>query len=75
MRTVEKVSVALSSTELDWARRRAENEGASLSAVVSAALRRERQAEARGRLLDLLGADEVSQAVIDEVRAELYSHR
>jgi hypothetical protein len=75
MRTVEKVSVALSTEDLEWARRKAENDGESLSAVLSAALKRARQAEARGRLLKLLGAGDIPASVLDEVRNELYAGR
>lgn len=75
MRTVEKVSVALNLEELEWARQRADREGASLSAVLSAALRAARQAEARARLLQQLSADELPDDVLAEVKRELYGPR
>ena len=50
-----KISVSVSDEELSWARREARIRRRSLSAVVSDALRRARQAEARERLLAEFG--------------------
>lgn len=45
--TVEKVSVAIGLEDLAWLRDRAEHEGASLSAVLTAAIRATREREAK----------------------------
>jgi hypothetical protein len=45
--SVEKVSVAIGRDELEWAKERAEREGTSLSAVLTAATRAAREQEAR----------------------------
>jgi hypothetical protein len=45
--SVKKVSVALGNDELQWARRRAEREGTSLSAVLTDATRVARESETR----------------------------
>jgi hypothetical protein len=51
-----KVSISVAEPELlAWARQRASREGMSLSAVFTEAVRRERQQEARERVLDWLG--------------------
>lgn len=71
MRAVEKVSVSLTAEELAWAKRRAQRELMSLSAVVSEALRRQRQAEAGGRLLKNLGTEDITERDLDSLRREL----
>lgn len=43
--TVTKVSVAIGQEELEWARGRAKREGRSLSAVLTDAMRRAKEAE------------------------------
>jgi hypothetical protein len=71
MRSAEKVSVSLSSEDLAWAKARARAQAKSLSAVLSDALRRQRQAEARLRLLDELGTSDITEADVDAMRVEL----
>jgi hypothetical protein len=75
MRATEKISVSLATEDVEWARRKAEEGDKSLSAVLSDALRRQRQSEALGRLLTKLGADEIPAETVAEVRAELYGKR
>jgi len=70
MATAEKISVSLSAEDLTWARKRAKREVTSVSAVVAEALRKQRQAEARTRLLADLGTDDITEADLDRVRAE-----
>ncbi len=70
MARAEKVSVSLGVEDLNWARRRAKLEIKSLSAVVTEALRRQRQAEARNRLLAELGTDDITDAERSQVRRE-----
>jgi len=60
MPAVAKVRVSISSEDLAWAKRRARRGTTSLSVVVLEALRRQRQAEARTKLLDELGTDDIS---------------
>jgi hypothetical protein len=62
--------VTLATEEFAWAQARAEREGKTVSAVVSEALRRERQSEARRCLLAELGTDDLTQADLDAARAE-----
>jgi hypothetical protein len=50
-----KISVSIGESELDWAKKRAEREGVSLSAVVTEAVRLARQHEARVRVVGWLG--------------------
>ena len=50
-----KISISVSDEELAWARKQARARHLSLSALVTEALRRARQAEARERLLAELG--------------------
>jgi hypothetical protein len=68
--TTEKVSVSLTAEDLAWARQKAEEGATSLSAVLSAALRRERQFEARGRLLEELGTSDITAEELEAARAE-----
>ena len=70
MRVTEKVSVSLAAEDVEWARQRAERDATSLSAVLTEALRRQRQSEARQRLLAELGTDDLTPADIDAARAE-----
>jgi hypothetical protein len=70
MRVTEKVSVSLAAEDVEWARQRAERDETSLSAVLTEALRRQRQSEARQRLLAELGTDDLTPADIDAARAE-----
>jgi Arc/MetJ-type ribon-helix-helix transcriptional regulator len=70
MAAAEKISVSLGAEDLSWARQRAKREVKSLSAVVSEALRRQRQAEARTRLLAELGTDDITERERDQVRDE-----
>jgi len=69
--SVEKISVSLGAEDLAWAKKRAARQQRSLSAVVSEALLRQRQAEAGVRLLDDLGTDDITEADLAAVRAEL----
>ncbi|MDB4990893.1 MAG: hypothetical protein JWN04_6071 [Myxococcaceae bacterium] len=69
---VRKVSVSLAADDLAWAHGEARARKLSLSAVLSDALHRRRRAEALGALLRKLGADEVSEAELAKLRAELY---
>jgi hypothetical protein len=71
MATAEKISVSVSSDDLAWARKRARTQRTSLSAVVSEALLRQRQAEAGVGLLDDLGTDDITEADLDAIRSEL----
>ena len=64
-----KISISVSKEELSWARREARLRHRSLSAVVSDALRRARQAEARERLLAEFG--DAARASPEEL-AEIY---
>jgi hypothetical protein len=56
MSKVAKISVSVGETELQWAKKAARSRRTSLSQVVSAALRFERQMEARARVLEALPA-------------------
>ena len=75
MGAAAKISISLSSEDLAWARDRAKRELKSLSSIIAEALRRERQAEARSRLLADLGTDDINERERDEVRAEWSSVR
>jgi hypothetical protein len=68
---VEKVSVSLAAEDAAWAREQALSRHLSVSAVVSDALRRQRQIAALGRLLSSLGP-KLSAGEIAALRAELY---
>ncbi|HEX5660143.1 MAG TPA: hypothetical protein VFX59_23270 [Polyangiales bacterium] len=68
--TTEKVSVSLATDDLAWARQKAETAATSLSSVLTAALRRERQFEARGRLLEELGTADITAEELEAARAE-----
>jgi hypothetical protein len=56
MASTEKVSVTIDHEALAWMRKRARKDKSSLSAVFTEAARLLRQNEARGRVLDYLGA-------------------
>jgi len=71
MATAAKVSISVTREDLEWARKRARSRRVSLSAVVSEALLRQRQAEAGVRLLEELGTDDITGSDLDAVRAEL----
>ena len=60
MGATEKVSVSLASDGRESARHKAEEDGKSLSAALTEALRRQRQSEARRRLLAELGTDDIT---------------
>jgi Arc/MetJ-type ribon-helix-helix transcriptional regulator len=68
----QKVSVALPAEDAAWARTQAASRHVSVSAVVSEALRRQRQSAALGRLLSTIGA-KLSASELNELRAELYA--
>lgn len=70
MAAAEKISISLGAEDLAWARRRAKMEVKSLSAVLAEAVRRQRQAEARIRLLADLGTDDITERERDAVRNE-----
>ena len=67
---VSKISVSLGAAEEKWAREKAAATGRSFSAVLNDALRRERQNEARLRLLEELGTSDISPEDLNAVRAE-----
>lgn len=73
MGTAEEISISLGADDLAWARRQAKAEATSVSAVLAEAVRRQRQAEARARLLTDLGTDDITdrerEAVLREWRA------
>ena len=50
--TVKKVSVAIGQDELEWARLRAKREGRSLSAILTEATRKAKEAEAEAERRD-----------------------
>jgi hypothetical protein len=71
MGKVDKISISLSPEDAKWARARAKKLKTSVSGVVGEALRRERQAEARRKLVEELGgplAEEELRAVLAEWR-------
>ena len=68
MAATEKISISITLPELEWARERAEAEQTSLSAVVSEAVRRQRQRDARMDLLRELDVPELT----DKERAALH---
>ncbi len=68
--SVEKVSVSLGTEEIAWARRKAAETDSSVSAVVSDAVRRQRQLDAMDRLLAELGTDDITEEDRAVVRAE-----
>jgi hypothetical protein len=70
-----KVSISISSEDLAWAKKRARTGAKSLSAVVSDALRRQRQAEARVELLDELGTADIAASDLSAMRSELRGPR
>ena len=70
MALAEKISISLTAEDLAWAKQRAKRDAKSLSAVLSEALHRHRQAEARARLLSELGTRDISEADRDHVRDE-----
>ena len=72
---VKKVSVSLAADDLAWAHGEARARKLSLSAVLSEALHRRRRAEALGTLLRKLRVDELSEAELSKLRAELYGDR
>jgi hypothetical protein len=64
-----KISISVAEpTLLAWAKERAEREGVSLSSVFTEAIRRERQQEARERILAWLGP---AAALTPEREAEI----
>ena len=70
MALVEKVSVSLAAEEVEWARHKAEQSDTSFSAVVSEALRKQRQHEARMELLQDLGDKDITTKDLEAVYAE-----
>lgn len=70
MAAAQKISISLGAEDLAWARRQAKAEAKSLSAVLAEAVRRQRQAEARARLLADLGTDDITERERDAVRNE-----
>ena len=72
---VKKVSVSLAADDLAWAHGEARARKLSLSAVLSDALHRRRRSEALETLLRKLGADEIPDAQLAKLRAELYGVR
>jgi hypothetical protein len=72
---VKKVSVSLAADVLAWAHGEARARKLSLSAVLSEALHRRRRTEALETLLRKLGTDEIPEAELAKLRAELYGAR
>lgn len=70
MATAEKISISLGAEDLAWARRQAKAEAKSVSAVLAEAVRRQRQADARARLLSDLGTDDITDREREAVRSE-----
>jgi hypothetical protein len=70
MATVHKLSVSLRAEDARWARARAKKLKTSVSAVLTEAIRRERQAEARRQLLDYLGGGEITRQEAAAIEAE-----
>jgi hypothetical protein len=70
MATVHKLSVSLKAEDAKWARARARKLKTSLSAVLTEAIRRERQAEARRQLLDYLGGGDITPREAAAIEAE-----
>jgi Arc/MetJ-type ribon-helix-helix transcriptional regulator len=70
MGAAEKISISLGAEDLRWARRQAKKAGQSLSSVIAEGLRRQRQAEARERLLAELGTADISELERNAVRDE-----
>jgi hypothetical protein len=68
-----KISISVAEPALlEWAKRRAEREGVSLSAVITEAIRHARQQEARARVLEWLGpAAELTPEREAAIREEL----
>lgn len=62
--------VTLATEDLAWAQARADRQGTTVSAVVTEAIRRQRQNEARERLLADLGTDDLTEAELAAVEAE-----
>lgn len=74
MAKVDKISISLSPDDAKWARARAKKLKTSVSGVVSEALRRERQADARRQLLAELGGpldDNELRTILEEWRGAL----
>ena len=71
MATVEKISVSIDQSELEWARAHAKRSKQSLSAVLTDALRRQRKAAAMRKLLKTLGADRIPAQRVEAARKEL----
>ena len=67
---VEKLSVSLGADEAAWARQQAESAGSSVSAVLTEAVRKQRQSLARRRLLAELGTDDITEEDLAAIRAE-----
>lgn len=70
MKATEKISVSLAREDVQWAKSRAKTLRASLSSVLSEALRRQRKAEALRQLIGDMGGPAVTQEELDAVREE-----
>jgi hypothetical protein len=69
--TVAKLSVSLATEDVAWARKRAKQEGKTLSAILTEALASQRRAEAAKRLVrELGGLNDVTDAEREAVFAE-----
>lgn len=66
----KRVSVRVSADDLRWAREHAKKTQISVSAVFAEAVRLQRQAEARSRLLASLGTADIDEQDIAQVRRE-----
>ena len=70
MKATEKISVSLTREDVEWAKARAKALHASLSSVLSEALRRQRKAEALRELINDMGGPDVTQEELDAIREE-----
>jgi hypothetical protein len=71
MAGVAKISVSLERGDVAWAKTTAKRRKMTVSAVIAEALAQKRQAEARARLLDMLGASDITAEDEDAMRREL----
>jgi hypothetical protein len=70
MASTEKLSVALGSDELSWVKKRAKRLRASVSSVITEAVRQAKQIEARREVLDWLIEDQPAITNAERKRVE-----
>jgi hypothetical protein len=68
----DKLSISLGAEDVRWLTRRAKRLGTSVSSVIAAAVADSRRAEARDRLLSLLGDADVRDADVVAARVEAF---